>query len=75
MELASGIREDDKDWRSKSGRKRVKFFGFRSNRKSRDVCLGSGRLLDFCPFLTLMPWTRDQILGRFLTLEVLDGST
>lgn len=66
--LSSGIREHDKDGLNKSGRKHLKFFGFRANQKSR---LGSGRLLDFCPFLSLMPWTpRDQIPGRmFLTLE------
>ena len=40
--LASGIREHDKDGRNKSGRKHFEFFGFRTNRKGHDMCLGSG---------------------------------
>jgi hypothetical protein len=70
LELASEIREHDKDGHNKSGRKHFKFFGFRTNRKSRNMCLGSGRLLDFCPFLSLMPRTPREM--RPNSRQVLD---
>jgi hypothetical protein len=74
LELASGMREHDEGGCNESGRRHYfKFFGFRTNRKSRDMWSGLWTPARLWPFLFVahaMNSSRcDHILGSFLRRE------